>query len=185
MNVGRSAIGGCYSSFRREAARPSASVIWPCLRKGDSTARCLSFHPERKSLCRMAVRLEDFGLDVSYKSQGSKKIPTNQCGGGNGSETIRRKNGESGGWLEYLKSELSWWSWMKCHESDPIHETLSENCFVLGVTATPRRRGTVTQLGDLYKGYGRVWRSRNLSTSAIFPRQSIIRLRLPSWMIFR
>lgn len=51
-------IGGCYSSFRRVEERPSASAIWPCLRR-DSTARCLSFLPERKSLCRMAVRWKD------------------------------------------------------------------------------------------------------------------------------
>lgn len=94
--------------------------------------------------------LERFGLDVSYISPKSKKIPATNVVVGM-AQTIRRRM-ENPEWLEYLKS-VEMMIVDECHESvaDPIHETLSENCFVLGVTATPRRRGTITQLGDLYK----------------------------------
>lgn len=94
--------------------------------------------------------LERFGLDVDYINPKFRNVPTKNvvCGM---AQTIRRRI-EKPEWVEYLRSvELCIID--ECHaaSADYIHPYLSDNCFVLGVTATPRRYGNAPQLGDLYR----------------------------------
>lgn len=95
--------------------------------------------------------LERWGLDVNYISPKHRKVPTKNVSVGM-AQTIRRRV-EKPEWIEYLKSlELVIIDEAHAATSDYIHDYLSEKCFVLGCTATPRRYGSNTkQLGSMYK----------------------------------
>ena len=95
--------------------------------------------------------LERLGIDIDYVSPRFRNIPSKNISCGM-AQTIQRRVGKPE-WREYLAS-LSLVIIDECHlsSSDYIHPYLSDNCFVLGCTATPRRYGNkVQQLGELYK----------------------------------
>lgn len=95
--------------------------------------------------------LERFGIDVDYINPRFRNVPTKNIACGM-AQTIQRRVLKPE-WREYL-STLELVIIDECHAStsDYIHPYLSENCFVLGCTATPRRYGNkVQQLGELYK----------------------------------
>lgn len=93
--------------------------------------------------------LERMGLDVQYIDPKSRKIPTqNVCCGM--AQTLKRRV-EKQEWVDWLKTvELCIVD--ECHEQTPdfLYEYLSEKCFVLGCTATPRRYGHQRQLGSIF-----------------------------------
>ena len=94
--------------------------------------------------------LERMGLDLTYINPKGRKIPTTNIAVGM-AQTLKRRV-EKEDWVAYLRGvELAIFD--ECHEctSDFLHEYFSDKCFVLGVTATPRRYGKMKQLGSLYK----------------------------------
>ena len=94
--------------------------------------------------------LEQAGLTVQYISPRMRSIPTaNVCVGM--AQTLRRRV-EKEEWCEWLKT-VEMLIIDEAHEcvSDFIHEYMSDKCFVLGVTATPRRYGHQKQLGTMYR----------------------------------
>ena len=94
--------------------------------------------------------LQKMGLDVDYISPKQRKIPTTNIVSGMAQTMLRRSEKEE--WLKYIKS-LDFLIIDECHEqvSDFIHDLISDKCFVLGVSATPRRYGKMKQLGSMYK----------------------------------
>jgi superfamily II DNA or RNA helicase len=66
-------------------------------------------------------------------------------------QTIRRRI-EKQEWFQYLKSvELLIIDECHVQVSDFIHQYMNDNCFILGVTATPQRTGHMNQLGGFYR----------------------------------
>lgn len=90
------------------------------------------------------------GLFVQYINPQRKTIPTAKVCIGM-SQTIRRRI-EKEEWRQWLLT-VDMVIIDEAHEciSDFIHEYLREGCFVLGVTATPRRYGHQKQLGTMYR----------------------------------
>lgn len=92
--------------------------------------------------------LQKAGLDVDYVSPKTRAIPTRNVVVGM-SQTLRRRL-KSEGWLNYIKSvELLIVDEAHCCDHDFIYDYLSDRCFCLLVTATPRRQGKQRQLGEL------------------------------------
>lgn len=93
--------------------------------------------------------LEKFGLKPEYITPKHTTIPE-----GNVivamAQTMRRRI-EKQEWRDFLKT-IEILIIDEAHEqvSDFIHEYMSINCYILGVTATPRRYGQMRQLGDMY-----------------------------------
>lgn len=92
--------------------------------------------------------LQRCGLDVDYISPSSKSIPTKNVSVGM-SQTLRRRL-QSEEWQDYIKSiELLIVDEAHCCDHDFIYDYISDKCFCLLVTATPRRQGKQRQLGEL------------------------------------
>lgn len=93
--------------------------------------------------------LERMGLDIDYITPQSRNVPTKNIACGM-AQTMKRRV-EKQEWLDYL-STIEICVIDECHEQtgDFVHHLLSPSCFVLGVTATPRRYGQAKQLGDMY-----------------------------------
>lgn len=93
--------------------------------------------------------LERFGMDVYYINPSRRSVPTKNISVGM-AQTLKRRI-EKPEWEAYVRS-LDLVIIDECHAatSDFIHNYLSNKCFVLGCTATPRRYGNTTQLGSLY-----------------------------------
>lgn len=93
--------------------------------------------------------LERFGMDVEYINPKCTSVPTKNISVGM-SQTLKRRI-EKPEWAEYVKT-IELLIIDECHVSvsDFLHYAVSDKCFVLGCTATPRRYGNMTQLGHLY-----------------------------------
>lgn len=94
--------------------------------------------------------LEKMGLSVEYVNPKKRKVPIGNVVAAMAQTLKRRVEKEE--WLEWLKT-INLVIIDECHEqvSDFIHDYLSEKCFVLGVTATPRRYAKMKQLGSMYE----------------------------------
>lgn len=90
-----------------------------------------------------------FGMDVGYISPKQRNVPTKNVSCGMAQTMKRRIEKEE--WKAYAAS-LELVIIDECHTatSDFIHPYLSDKCFVLGCTATPRRYGNTAQLGTFY-----------------------------------
>lgn len=92
--------------------------------------------------------LQRCGLDVDYISPKNRNIPTKNVSVGM-SQTLRRRL-QSEEWQEYVKNiELLIVDEAHVCDHDFIYDYMSEQCFCLLVTATPRRQGKQRQLGEL------------------------------------
>lgn len=94
--------------------------------------------------------LERMGLEVQYVNPKNKDIPTSNCVCSM-SQTLRRRL-EKEKWRNWVRN-VDFCIVDECHVSthDFIYDFLSENCFVLGVTATPARSGKQRQLGEIFR----------------------------------
>lgn len=94
--------------------------------------------------------LERMGLEVQYVNPKNKDIPTSNCVCSM-SQTLRRRL-EKEEWVDWVRN-VDFCIVDECHVSihDFIYDYLSENCFVLGVTATPSRSGKQRQLGEIFR----------------------------------
>lgn len=91
--------------------------------------------------------LERFGIDVHYIDPRHRNVPTKNVAVGM-SQTLKRRI-ESTEWQEYAKSvELLIVDEAHVCDHDFIYPYLSDKCFRLLVTATPRRQGKQAQLGN-------------------------------------
>lgn len=90
------------------------------------------------------------GLDVDYISPKNKELPTKNVVVGM-AQTLRRRL-QSDEWKEYVKSvELVIVDECHCCDFDYVYSYLSDRCFRILVTATPRRQGKQEQLGKFAK----------------------------------
>ena len=95
--------------------------------------------------------LSMIGLSVEYISPKNREIPSGNVAVGM-SQTIRRRVSVSEEWREYIKSiELLIVDEAHCCDHDFIYDYVSDDCFRLLVTATPRRQGNQKQLGSFAK----------------------------------
>lgn len=94
--------------------------------------------------------LTRLGLDVQYVSSKHRNIPTKNCVVAM-AQTMKRRV-EKPEWREYLTS-VEILIVDECHECVGafIYPYVSEKCFVLGVSATPRRFGKMPQLGEVFR----------------------------------
>ena len=94
--------------------------------------------------------LEKFGLVAQYVSPKNRKLPTENCVVAM-AQTMKRRV-EKPEWRDYLKT-VEILIVDECHECVGafIYPYMSENCFVLGVSATPRRFGKMPQLGEVFR----------------------------------
>lgn len=91
--------------------------------------------------------LSMMGLSVEYISPKNRSIPKGNIAVGM-SQTLRRRVSSSEAWRDYVKSiELLIVDEAHCCDHDFIYDYVSESCFRLLVTATPRRQGNQKQLG--------------------------------------
>lgn len=100
-----------------------------------------------------AEKLEMNGLYLQYISPHNKYVPTTNIAVAM-AQTLRRRLEKakiSEDWRQYVKS-IRLLIIDECHEniSNYIFPYLSDSCYVIGVTATPKRYGSQLQLGDLY-----------------------------------
>lgn len=94
--------------------------------------------------------LERMGLKVSYIDPKNKGIPATNVAIGM-AQTLQRRV-KTAEWREYLSQiELCIVDEAHCCDADFIYPYLSEKCFRLLVTATPRRQGKQAQLGEFAK----------------------------------
>lgn len=123
------------------------SYIALCSQKYNRKVLILSDRTE--ILMQNGGALERFGMDVDYINPQRRNIPTKNIACGM-AQTLKRRI-EKPEWETYVRS-LELVIIDECHAStsDFIHHYLSDKCFVLGCTATPRRYGNTTQLGSLY-----------------------------------
>lgn len=92
--------------------------------------------------------LQKVGLDVDYISPENRSIPTKRVAVGM-SQTLRRRVAMEE-WRGYLRGiELLIVDEAHFCDHDFIYDYVSEGCFRLLVTATPRRQGKQRQLGEL------------------------------------
>lgn len=93
--------------------------------------------------------LERFNLNPEYITPKHKDIPKGNVVVAMAQTLKRRVEKEE--WRDYLKT-VEILIIDEAHEqvSDFIHDYMGINCFILGVTATPRRYGNMRQLGDMY-----------------------------------
>lgn len=94
--------------------------------------------------------LERMGLNVEYINPRNKNVPQGNIAVGMAQTLQRRVHKEE--WREYLKSvEICVVDEAHSCDADFIYPYLSEKCFRLLVTATPRRQGKQAQLGEFAK----------------------------------
>lgn len=90
--------------------------------------------------------LQRLGLDVDYVDAVNRRIPTGRIAVGM-SQTLKRRV-KSEEWRAYIDSvDLCIVDEAHCCDHDFIYHFLRPSCFVLLVTATPRRQGKQEQLG--------------------------------------
>lgn len=94
--------------------------------------------------------LERMGLRVEYINPKNRNVPQGNVAVGMAQTLQRRVAKEE--WREYLKTiELCVVDEAHTQDADFIYPYLSESCFRLLVTATPRRQGKQNQLGEFAK----------------------------------
>lgn len=92
--------------------------------------------------------LSSLGLDVEYIDRYHRNIPNKRIAVGM-SQTLRNRI-EQTEWKEYVRSiDLCIVDEAHCCDHDFIYNLLRIDCFVLLVTATPRRQGKQYQLGHI------------------------------------
>lgn len=151
VSEARSALGKYHRILLQLATGGGKTIVFSYIAAKSQLkgSRVLILSSRTEILMQNGGALARMGLEVEYVNPKRRSLPSGSVVAAM-SQTLKRRV-EKPEWVEWLRS-FNLVIIDECHEqtSDFVHDYLSPRCYVMGVTATPRRYGKMKQLGLMY-----------------------------------